>query len=476
MNSRFYTALTTKDELTENLMPTHSTSGSYLVDFFFKIGAARGLSPVDLVTIFSKSFSENPLLTLKTLFYNRNIRGIGQGERRSFRILFNYLCTAKTDLAYKNLQNVPLFGRWDDLFSGLNTPLEKDILNFYATALLRGDKLAAKWAPRENKSLKEIALRLMKFMDLTPKQYRILLSRNTEVVETLMCNKKWDEIKYSGVPSVAMSKYKKAFSRNDAERYVAYLKAVEKGEAKINASAIFPHTVLKDAFNYSPFNPLKLTQQEILAINTQWYALPDFMPKNKYILPICDVSGSMNGEPLEVCVSLGIYLSERNIGPFKDMFITFSRRPTLELIKGNNVVEKVYSLSHAYWEGNTDIEAAFKLILNKAVQNKLSQEDLPDTLLILSDMQFDQCVVNSSDSAMEMFKRMYAEHNYKLPQLIFWNLRTSFGVPVKVNESGVCLISGFSPSILMGVFNGEMTPMNIVLESLNNKIFDCVTL
>lgn len=467
--NEFFNQLLTKDTFTENAMPTHSTSGSALVDMFFRMGGSRNLSRNDLAGIFTSAFFEDQLRAVKAIFYNRDIRG-GQGERRSFRVFYRFLCENHPEIAIKNISNVPKYGRWDDLLVALYSPVETYVVEYIYGALASGNKLCAKWMPREGKSMDSVAKRLMELWNLSPRNYRKLLSGNTEVVETLMSNREWSQINYSHVPSVAMSKYRTAFYKHDGERFDDYLNAVEKGEEKINASAIFPHDlVAKYLSGYYWSNP-----PIDKAVELQWQNLPNYMPEGKMILPVCDVSGSMMGLPMEVCVSLGIYLSERNVGPFKDGFITFSNRPKLQLLTGTTLRDKVKQLSTADWAGSTNLEATFKLILDSAKRGNLSPEQLPDTLLILSDMQFNQCVSNHNDSAMEMIRRMYAEAGYTVPNIVFWNLRTSHGVPVKVNESGVALVSGFSPSIMKNVLSKDLNPLSVVYQTLDSERYSSV--
>jgi len=138
--------------------------------------------------------------------------------------------------------------------------------------------------------------------------------------------------------------------------------------------------------------------------------------------------------------------------------------------------DKVKQLSTAEWAGSTNLEATFKLILDSAKRGNLSNEQVPDTLLILSDMQFNQCVQNHSESAMEMVRRMYEEAGYTLPNIVFWNLRTSHGVPVKINESGVALVSGFSPSIMKNVLNKDLNPLSVVYQTLDNERYSTVVI
>lgn len=466
MTTKFYQAMTTKDILTENGMPTHSTSGMSLVDMFFKMGGSRNLSESALVEMFVKALGESKSHALKMIFYNRDIRE-GQGERKSFRIFWKYLCHNYPDIARNNIENVPFFGRWDDLLESLKSPIGKEVADYILFALKSGDKLCAKWMPRENKSLKKFALLLMNFWEMSPKDYRQLLAGNTQVVENLMCENKWGEIKYEQVPSIAIKKYRKAWYRHDEERYQNWLNSLEKGESKINAGAIFPHDIVKPLLTYSTEKNEKVQLQE------QWKRLPDYVGELDFI-PVCDVSGSMSGLPMEVCISLGLYLSERNKSRFKNHVITFSQSPKLILLKGLTLYDRIMELVRINWVMNTNLEAVFKLILFQAREWNLPQTEMPEYLIIMSDMQFDSCVTNYSDTAFEMISSVYSEAGYEMPRIIFWNLRTSSGVPVKFDQKGTALVSGFSPSVMMSLLSGEMNPLRIMFNTLNKERYERV--
>ena len=279
------------------------------------MGGSRQNSDEEILDWFKMAWSENKLLSLKAAFYNRDIRG-GQGERRSFRIFCKWLAQNYPQAISKNLHLIPEYGRWDDLLILENTPVEKEAFALIFKALEEGNKLCAKWMPRENKKGGKITKKLREFAKITPKEYRELLSKNTSVVENLMCKNLWSEINYKSVPSIAQHKYRKAFFRHDEERYKEFLTKVIAGEEKIHASAIFPHDVIKpilEGYLLWSRNKVKLSPKEILNIQAQWQNLPDYFSETKQnILPVCDVSGSMNGLPLEVSVSLGLYCAERN--------------------------------------------------------------------------------------------------------------------------------------------------------------------
>lgn len=455
------------DTRTENAMPTHSTSGSYVLDMFYQMGGSRNLSEAQLSNMLYHAWLEDNLLTLKAVFYNRDVRG-GQGERRSFRMFIRWLSENHPTVMRKNLSLVPYFGRWDDIFATFGTEIEPLSLVYIATSLREGDGLCAKWMPREGKrGYAEYGNKVRKYMGLTERSYRKMLADLTKVVETQMCENEWSAIKYEAVPSVAHNKYRRAFGRHDPYRYGQYIEKALKGEVKINAGAIFPHDIVRNILNHRDANPN--------SVQAQWNALPNYVPEGQSFIPVCDVSGSMSGLPMEVCISLGIYLSERNTGEFKDAFITFSAKPRMQVLKGN-LVSRVGQLKTAHWDMNTDLEAVFKLILDTAIAHGLDDSELPKNILIISDMQFDQCVRQPQDNVFQMIRRMYEEAGYTLPQVIFWNLRTSVGTPVKYNQQGTAMVSGFSPSVMSGLLSGDLSPMTAMLKILNSERYSVVTL
>jgi hypothetical protein len=356
--------------------------------------------------------------------------------------------------------HVARLGRWDDLLVTTGKPRTL-AFGLIQSALCADDALCAKWMPRKGKDAED----LRAYMELTPKKYRKLLVNLSKTVETQMCAKDWASINYNHVPSVAAARYQKAFNKRDAARYQEYRASLEKndGSAKINASAVYPYDVIRSMRN----GDAKVAQ-------AQWDALPNYMGEDS-ILPIVDVSGSMavpaSGSVtcLDVALSLGLYLADKNSGAFKDTFLTFSSKPQLVTLKGN-LKQKLWQMNSSDWGMTTDLEAAFKEILRVAKNGKVSQEEMPSKVLILSDMQFNQCMRSTSDSAFQMIDRMYEEAGYKRPDVIFWNLNNKNGVPVSFDEKGTALISGFSPSIMKSVLSAsELTPRDMMLKVIMNE-------
>ena len=429
-----------------------------VLDLFFLAGGSRNMSKDDIEKIFVGAISENPEWALKILFWARDIRG-GAGERRFFRICTTWLSDYEPNVMSKLSSLVPEYGRYDDLFY-CN---KKDAIHIIKNALQAGDSLCAKWMPRKG----SFANVIRKSLGLTPKEYRKMLVKLTDVVETKMCNKEFDKIEYGKVPSKAFAKYRKAFDNRDTARFNEFLEDVKDGKEKINAGAIFPHDIIRPYLNGDNSSD---------AITEQWNALPNYMEKSKErILPMCDVSGSMEGLPMEVSVSLGLYISERNEGIFKDAFLTFSGNPKMQYLKGD-VYQRTRQLYRADWDMNTDLEKALLLILNSAVRENILDELMPTKLLIISDMEFDQAS-HMDDTSLQMIQREYDHAEYKMPQIVFWNVNGRLeNVPTKADTPNTALVSGFSPSILTSILGGEIeNPAQIMLKTINNERYNLVS-
>lgn len=482
MTNALIDAIQTKDSITENGMATHSTSGNYNLDLFFRGGAMRTADEQEILKVFANAFEEDALLAMKILFWIRDVRG-GAGERRFFKVILNGLMEHYPDIVLKNLHLIPEFGRWDEVVyiydrSSDNERLHLATLSLIKQALENKESLCAKWLPRKG----NVAVKLRTELGWSPKRYRKTLVTLTKVVETQMCAQEWNNIEYSKVPSVAMSRYRKAFTRHDANRFEKYSEAVISGNETINTGAIYPYDVLKAMYSEwgTIHNPTESgVRKNIIA---QWKNLPNYMgdSENFRMLPICDTSGSMDVKisgsttALQVCIALGLYIAERNVGAFKDYFITFSAKPELQKLVGPTIIDKALNLSKSSWGMNTDLVKTFDLILNSAVNGNVPANEMPTHLLILSDMEFDQAtrpgwdnVDEFTPTAMEMIKSKYADAGYEVPNIIYWNLNSrQSNIPVKVNEMGTALISGFSPQILTSLLSGSLNPRQVMLDTI----------
>jgi hypothetical protein len=422
-----------------------------------------------IVKKFVAALIEDEDLAIRILLWARDVRG-GVGERMVFRVLLNYLEIYKPSVVKRIIPLIPEVGRFDDLLVFKTDKCKRLAFQFIKEELGKKNGLIFKWLPREKSTKKEIALELMKFLGMSPKQYRKMLAENTKVVESQMCAKDFDSINFEQVPSVASARYRKAFERN-TPKYKEYVDALVKGEATVNASSIFPHDVIK-GIDFQ-FGILSQTQMDFIV--AQWNALPNFVGESN-ILPMVDVSGSMTciagnkgtTRCIDVSLALGVYLADKNKGKFKDTFLTFSAAPELVTLKGN-VIEKFIQMNRSKWDMNTDLSLAFDKVLRTAKDNNVPVEEMPEIILILSDMNFDRCVGGYNDSAIEMIERKYNEAGYSVPKVVFWNLNAQDHCPVKFDESGTALVSGFSPAILTALLSGdldEFNPWNIMMKAI----------
>lgn len=468
--------------LTQNGALTNRTSGSFCLDLFFRAGAMRLATEEEIAAAVNRAYAEDPVKTLRIIFFARDIRG-GLGERRFFRTAVKALAAYAPAAIERNAYLFAEYGRYDDLVSLLGTQCEGKAVEIIAERLNEDIKsmsdggqvsLLAKWLPSVNTSsasARAYARTLAKRLGYTEKQYRQTLSKlrkYTDIIENRLRERDYT-FDYEKQPSRAMFKYRQAFLRNDNERYTEYLNAVNSGEKTLHAGALFPYDIVRACLED------EISEQEKLSLDTTWRNLPAY-GENGNAIAVVDGSGSMTGaprnsvRPIDAALSLGIYFAEHNNGAFANHFITFSATPRLVEIKGADIVEKTRFCATFNEVANTNLEATFRLILAAAVNNNVDQSEMPERMYIISDMEFDYCVEGGNDSTLfDTMKALYAEHGYKLPEVVFWNVNSmGENFPVKMSDTGAALVSGFSPAIFDMMAGGEITPeavMNSVIES-----------
>lgn len=469
---------------TENGAVTNESTGDFCLDLFATIGAIRRESESEIESRFVRAYTENRDVATKLLFFARDIRG-GLGERRVFRVILKWLANNEEDTVKKNLQYIAEYGRYDDLLVLFGTPCENDMLavlkaQFDADMKSMEDKkevsLLAKWLPSVNASNKETVIMAKKIAksfamnDATYRKSLVALRAYIRIIENNLREKDYS-FEYEKQPSKAMFKYRKAFIRNDGERYNEFITKVEKGEVKLNASTLAPYELVEPFMQ--GWSMRKLTKQEQAAINATWNSLPDY-GTDKNAIAVIDTSGSMycTGKPVaaSVALSLGIYFAERNKGYFKNHFIEFSARPQLIEIKGETFADKLRYLASFNEVANTNIEAVFDLILKAAVKNKVPQNELPSKLYLISDMEFDMAVDNAEATNFENAKAKFEKAGYKLPDIVFWNVASrNKQQPVTKNDNGVVLVSGCTPRLFSMVASGEMNPLVFMMEVIESE-------
>lgn len=486
-------SMQTNDSLTFNGMVTNSTSLDANLDFFFLAGASRNMEPKGMIDLFERAFNEDKLTALRILFWVRDIRG-GAGEKKIFKVIINHLAKYRPEYLFdtQNFALIPEYGTWKDILSFIENETDEKVTSKIYELISKGlqnedtSGLVAKWLPRKG----VLAAKIRKGINMSPKEYRKTIVRLSNTVETAMASKNYGEIEYSKVPSVAFHKYRKAFERNDADRFNKFLEDVKSGDAKVNAGAIFPHVLYKSikkgiqrSYWYTPTETLSKTEKDALV--EQWNVLPNYLEDNdERILTVCDVSGSMETPvdssgttALDISVSMGLYFSERLNGPFKDAWITFSNRPQLKYLKGD-LFSRAQSLSTDNdWGGSTNFEAVFRLILDKAKEGSVPESEMPTKIIVFSDMEFNQCVRNPNAGASQMIKEMYEEAGYKLPNTVFWNLNGRKGnIPAQADQKNTALLSGFSPATVKSVLGGEiLTPKEVMLNVINSERYSHIS-
>lgn len=447
--------IATPTAFTANGAPTNVTSGDRCLDLFSVIGSKTA----NILDIWQQAYYENPQVAIRILLWSYDMRE-GAGRRDNFIAIMRWLEVNNPNLAIGLLPFIPHFGRWKELLSfELDSPVRHAAYEVIWQGLNNKDTagLAAKWMDRQDRLARE-------YFNMTPKKWRKFLVERTDVVETKMCDKEWGSINYQHVPSVAGQRYRKAFTKHDATRYNQYIESVAKGEAKINTSVLFPHDVIRGIGN-SGYNR---------AVQVSWDNLPSYYdPSKNKALVMIDTSGSMSVRvsgsisAMDISTSLGIYVAQRNKGPFANRAISFSSRPNWLNFTNMNLQE---ALRHSRTNSgySTNLQGAFDLILSTAVQNRISQEDMPDSIIVISDMEFDNYSAQSNKTNFEHVEDKYRAAGYKRPNIIWWNVAGRAGnSPTKKDDYGNAMVSGYSPRILQSVLgNDSISPLQVVLDTV----------
>jgi len=502
--------LDNQHQLTENEALGYRTTGKALLDLNFKASSLRNLSELEIYRQFVPAYYENPLLAMKWLFFLRDVRG-GMGERRSFRVILKRFVTVHPDLVHALIPITAKYGREDDLWCLLETPLKDDVIDYIKTKLETDKKamanhqpisLLGKWLP-SSYSKKRINRRyaycIYTGLGIGKNAYDALLKSLRDylkIVETTISNNHWEKVDYSTVPSKANLKYKDAFLRHDKERRETFLNELMVGNEKINAGTLFVHEivhaytttkeVMEELFKgYFYKTNRKVPKEYDATLEALWNNLPKFIAPDQETLIVRDDSGSMEVciDPnskvtaLEVATALAIYFAQFLKGDYKDRFISFSTNPKLIDMHNATTLQEKLEICYAHSEvSNTNIEKTFDLILHIAVANNYTQDMLPKNIVMISDMEFDHSTDRRYDDTLfNKIRNKYQAYGYELPRLVFWNIcgRTNT-VPIKENENGVALISGFSQNILQMVLSGVLDPYLNLVNILNSSRYDVV--
>ena len=479
---------------TENGAMAYNTTTNALLDLFAQIGALRPRSEGEIEMKYADAYAVNSELAAKMLFYAGNIRG-GLGERRTFRICLRWLAINHPIIVRDNLTNIPHFNRWDSLFVLVGTPVElemwnyiRDQLNLDMAAVINerkggkhvGISLLAKWMPTETAHKREtraLAKTAMRKLGLTPRMYRKMLTAlraHLKVVESLMSAGKWDEVDYPAVPSYAMKNYRKAFGAHDSDRFGAYIASLNKGEVKINASTLFPydlvHQYMEHSWRNTGIDPI---------IEAQWKALPNYIEGNNNILVMADVSGSMYGRPIESSIGLATYFAQRNTGDYYGLYMTFTDKPHfIDISNMATLAECVDYVKRKDIGYSTNLDAAFRYVLNHALEHHIKNEDMPKALVVISDMEIDPYFRGRRNlDFVAKWKAEFAKFGYTMPQLVMWNVEARNDTFLS-QSNDVVLVSGQSVSTFYNLCQslGGKTAWDFMCEVLNDPMYDCVVI
>lgn len=502
MANSFINAMAKKatETRTENGAFAYNTTGQALLDLFGTIGALRQRDPQEVINLWVKAFAEDPLAATRMVFYARDIRG-GLGERKVPRLLFHYMAKNHPETLRHNIPLISEYGRFDDLYELVGTPLEGLMWGEFKTQLdqdlenMRLGKpisLLGKWLKSANASsaeTKALGKATAKALGMSEKTYRKTLAklrRYGNVVEVPISANEWGNIDYEAVPSKAMTNYRCAFDRHDEYRFAEYLAAVKKGEAKINSAALYPYEIVEKYSQQQDwsargwgrgFDPVFRIGKTDTVLEEQWKALPNYIGDENNILVMADTSGSMAGRPMMISTSLAIYFAERNHGDFAKKFMTFSEEPSFHTLEGSNLMEKLNELEMIV--ANTNLEAAMNLIVDTAVTNNVPSADMPKALIIISDMEFDEAAGNRSfwgeplksgynKDFHEIIREKFEENGYQMPKIIFWNANSRHNVFHAHDElDNVLLVSGASPTTFKVVLdNIDGTAEELMMNTL----------
>ena len=469
---------------TENGAVALNTTGDARLDLYGTIGSLRGEAVTRINRLFEEAYKVDPLFATKIAFYARDVRG-GLGERQTFRTIMCNMALHHPEALRPNLDLIGVFGRYDDLYCLIGTPLEDDMWTTMKKQFeedvvncTKGNavSLLAKWIKTADASSERTrklgimtALKLGYSVPLFKREVR-KLRKHIGVVESLMSAGKWDEIKYPEVPSRAMTIYRNAFMRHDGDRYNQYINKAVNGEAKINSSTLYPYDLIEKITTGRFFTPI-----EDKTVEAQWRQLPNYVEAGTNALVIADTSGSMYGRPLHTSVGLAIYFAERNKGAYHNMWMSFSTRPHIHMLKGNTLAQKIKSIDMNDWQGNTDLKAAFELVLDIAVKNDVPQDEMPKSLIVISDMEIDFCG-NRDWTFYDKMARKFHKAGYEIPNILFWDVSSRHDVfHADSKRKGVQLCSGQSTTVFKQLMSCVgMTPVEAMENTINSERYDCI--
>ncbi len=471
---------------TENGAVALNTTGDARLDFFGTAGSLRGAEEARITRLFSEAWKEDPLFATRIAFYTRDVRG-GLGERQTFRILLRYMAQYHPEALRLNLDLIGVYGRYDDLYCLIGTPMEaemwaamkrqfeEDRRNLEAGNAV---SLLAKWirtADASSANTRKLGILTAQKLGYSVYEFKRLVRAmriQIGIVEALMSAGRWEEIRYPAVPSRAMMIYRNAFQRHDPDRFGAFVRKAAGGEETIHSAALFPYDIVGKVMQMG-YRGIRVTEDDVL--EAQWRQLPDYVEAGTNALVIADTSGSMYGRPMATSVGLAVYFAERNTGAYHNMFMSFSGTSRIQVLKGETLAQKIRSIDMRDWANNTNLQAAFRHVLEIAVTNHVAQEDMPRSLIVISDMEIDSC----GDRNWTFYEKMAGEFErfgYRIPNVIFWNVASRHDVfHADRTRTGVQLVSGQSAAVFRQVMQCVgLSPVEAMEQVINSDRYAAI--
>ena len=471
---------------TENGAAALNTTGDARLDFFGTAGSLRGEDEARITRLFSEAYKADPLFATKIAFYARDVRG-GLGERETFRTILRFMAKYHPEALRPNLDLIGVYGRFDDLYCLTGTPMEdemwaamkrqfeEDRRNLEAGNAI---SLLAKWiktADASSANTRRLGILTAQKLGYSVYDFKRLvrtMRRSIGIVEALMSAGRWDEIRYSAVPSRAMMIYRNAFMRHDADRFGAFIGKAASGEEMIHSATLFPYDIVEKIMEMS-WSGIRIREDD--ALEAQWRQLPSYVEAGTNALVIADTSGSMYGRPMATSVGLAVYFAERNTGPYHNIFMSFSGTSRIQVLKGETLAQKIRSINMKDWANNTNLEAAFLHVLEIAVEHHVAAEDMPKSLIVISDMEIDYCG-NKNWTFYEKMEKRFADHGYRIPNIIFWNVASRHDVfHADKSRTGVQLVSGQSAAVFRQVMQCiGLTPVEAMEKIINSERYAAI--
>lgn len=477
---------------TENGAEAYNSTLNACLDLFGTIGALRERPQREVNELFDEAYKENPLFATKILFYARDIRE-GCGERKVFRNLVKYIADKHPEALLNNISLFGEYGRFDDLYSLIGTKLENEMWMFMGNQLkddyinyVHSDlykkvypvSLLAKWiktpdaSSQKTKELGLLTARKLGYDYITFKRMLKELRKHIGIVEALMSTNQWDKIDYSTVPSNAMAKYRNAFYRHDEDRFGEFVNKAVSGEVKINSSTLYPYDIVEK---------ILYKNEDSAVLEAQWQQLPNYVEEGTNAIVIADVSGSMYGRPMATSIGLAMYFAERNTGAYHNLFMNFAGNPRVIKIKGDTLYQKIAYIEKSDWGMNTNLENAFKKVLDIAINNNVPPEDMVKSIIVISDMEIDEAVSGAKYNNWSFYDNMYAMYKdagYEIPNVVFWNVDSRNNIfHADSTRKGVQLCSGSSINTfkqLMGCIG--ITPVEMMENVINSERYSKITI